>query len=246
MGCGLLLRRRLRLSACGVRLSPLEQGVPIEQQGASYLPRLWKAPQAADVGVDGTAVNAEQVGGFVGCYKPLDVHTQYDRLLVFPLSVIKGRVGRVNGDAEGALIVATKHCNKCGETKSVDQFHNDRKRKDGKYPYCRPCNNAQMVIWRAKYPDRSQMATRRGTLRKYGLTLADYERLLESQDGRCAICGTDDPGHTPGRLFDVDHDHDTSKVRGLLCQHCNMGLGQFADDPDRLMKAAKYLEEKRG
>ncbi|MBP5870856.1 hypothetical protein F3K34_13455 [Streptomyces sp. LBUM 1486] len=78
------------------------------------------------------------------------------------------------------------------------------------------------------------------------MTAWDYEQLLKRQNSRCAICGTNKPGHTPDRLFDIDHDHVTGKVRGLLCQHCNMGLGQFMDDLDRLRKAIKYLEESSG
>lgn len=226
--------------------SPVEQRLPIEQQRAADRRGLREPLQAPDIGVNGAAVDAEKVGRFVRCHKTLDVHTQYDRLSLFPLSGINGGVGRVGVDAAAAPKMREKHCNRCGETKPVDQFHNDKNRKDGKCPYCRPCNAAQMAKWRAEHPDRSKQAARRATLRKYGLTVEDYEKILKSQNGRCAICGTDDPGHTAGRLFDVDHDHDTARVRGLLCQHCNMGLGQFGDDLDRLRKAVKYLEESRG
>jgi hypothetical protein len=221
-----------------VRRSPLEQSLPIEQQGAPHLLGLWEALQAAHIGVHGTAVDAEQIGGFFGWHKALDVHTQYDRLPLFPLSMNNG--GQV--DAVGS----TKYCYDCDETKSVDQFPNSKSRKDGKYPYCRPCNTARMAKWVKENPEKSKLGTRRKTLKKYGLTLEVYEELLASQGGRCAICGTDKPGHTVGRMFDVDHDHETSKVRGLLCQHCNMGLGQFGDDLDRLREAVKYLEESGG
>lgn len=75
----------------------------------------------------------------------------------------------------------------------------------------------------------------------YGLRQDVYEAMLEQQDGACAICGTSDwPGkdHRPH----VDHDHVTKKVRGLLCDFCNRGLGIFRDDPARLRAAAAYLE----
>lgn len=75
----------------------------------------------------------------------------------------------------------------------------------------------------------------------YGLSQERYEALLAAQDGRCAICRTDDwPGkdHRPH----VDHCHETGRVRGLLCDFCNRGLGLFGDDPARLRAAADYLE----
>jgi hypothetical protein len=85
-------------------------------------------------------------------------------------------------------------------------------------------------------------ARRRWTLKKlYGMTQADYDALLVSQDGKCAICQTDSPGG-PGNKFHVDHDHATGRVRGLLCHHCNTGLGNLYDDPVRLRAALRYLE----
>jgi hypothetical protein len=127
----------------------------------------------------------------------------------------------------------------------IDHFPKNKHRKTGRYPYCRYCNREQVAKWRSENPDKARRAHRVAKLRKYGLTPEDYEVMLQSQDGRCAICGTDEPGHVENRLFDVDHDHVTGKVRGLLCQHCNMGMGQFGDDSDRLRKAADYLERTR-
>lgn len=76
--------------------------------------------------------------------------------------------------------------------------------------------------------------------RNYGITLADYDAMLAAQDGRCAICKTDVP-KGKGR-FSVDHDHVTGKVRALLCNTCNAGLGQFKDDPALVLEAAAYLQ----
>jgi hypothetical protein len=74
--------------------------------------------------------------------------------------------------------------------------------------------------------------------RKFGLTPTEYEAKLEAQGGGCALCGRE-PG--PGRQLDIDHDHKTGAVRGLICNTCNQGLGQFRDDPIRLAYAAAYL-----
>jgi hypothetical protein len=75
----------------------------------------------------------------------------------------------------------------------------------------------------------------------YGLSLADYNKLLEAQGGVCAICGK--PPHGKGiKDLDTDHNHTTGEVRKLLCRKCNHGLGSFDENPDRLRHAAEYLE----
>lgn len=73
--------------------------------------------------------------------------------------------------------------------------------------------------------------------RRYGLTQADYDTMLAEQGGVCWICGT-------GGKLHVDHDHDTGKVRGLLCPDCNVGLGYFKDSPVALRRAAAYLNRR--
>ena len=77
-------------------------------------------------------------------------------------------------------------------------------------------------------------------LRRYGLDEYDYEAMLKRQGGACAICGTADPG--AGREhFSVDHDHRTGRVRGLLCNSCNKGLGSLGDTADAVARALAYL-----
>jgi len=77
--------------------------------------------------------------------------------------------------------------------------------------------------------------------RTYGISLEKYDDLLKSQLGLCAICRTDNPGGKGD--FHVDHCHDTKKVRGLLCQSCNIGLGHFKDSIKFLESAIEYLRE---
>lgn len=85
---------------------------------------------------------------------------------------------------------------------------------------------------------------------KHGITGDQYEEMLRQQGGACAICGTTTPGGNGD--FHVDHDHNCcdvgvsekkcgSCIRGLLCSHCNVGLGHFRDDPNKLMAAVAYL-----
>ena len=74
----------------------------------------------------------------------------------------------------------------------------------------------------------------------YNITDDDYNKMLKSQNGRCAICGTN---KLTGRWksFAIDHNHITGKVRGLLCNECNRGIGYLKDDYKLLQKAVNYL-----
>lgn len=82
--------------------------------------------------------------------------------------------------------------------------------------------------------------------RKYGITVEQMEALRSKQGGVCAICGGQPKSVNAlsGKVtdFNVDHSHATDKVRGLLCSHCNRGIGLFQDSPDILRRAAAYLE----
>jgi hypothetical protein len=80
---------------------------------------------------------------------------------------------------------------------------------------------------------------------KYGVSIAEYERRVEAQGGRCAICFTDVPG-TKKQYWLVDHNHSTGQVRGLLCDNCNKGLGHFRDNPLFLASAIEYLKAEHG
>lgn len=84
----------------------------------------------------------------------------------------------------------------------------------------------------------SQLNSRMKSL--YGITLDKYRELLAGQNGCCAICGLDSESNTHGRLY-VDHCHVSGEYRGLLCNKCNSGIGKFADDAERLERAANYL-----
>jgi hypothetical protein len=82
-------------------------------------------------------------------------------------------------------------------------------------------------------------------LSEYGLGgISGYDALLAKQCGRCAICSV--LMSECVRRFAVDHNHDTEKVRGLLCFRCNAGIGKFNDDPELLKLAVAYLEAHDG
>jgi len=87
------------------------------------------------------------------------------------------------------------------------------------------------------YPDRVK---NRVLKYSYGITLEDYNEMLAIQNGVCAICNQ---SCTTGRRLCVDHDHKTGKVRGLLCNDCNSGIGKLKDSSEILKNAANYLDK---
>ncbi len=97
-------------------------------------------------------------------------------------------------------------------------------------------------------PEAGRRYARKQRLRKkYGLSLQDYDDMLASQQGKCAICGVElELMGRSRRAVCVDHDHDTGSVRELLCGACNKGLGSFQDDPTLLCRAAVYITVHKG
>ena len=77
-------------------------------------------------------------------------------------------------------------------------------------------------------------------LGRYGITEADYNRMLDQQDGRCAACK-----NAHRRRLQVDHCHESGRIRGLLCGNCNSALGHAKDDIIRLRNLIRYLQEQQ-
>jgi len=75
--------------------------------------------------------------------------------------------------------------------------------------------------------------------RKYGIRIEDKEAMWSAQEGICVIC----PEQIDVNTSHVDHNHETGKVRGLLCNRCNMGLGLFQDSFEILLSASEYLQK---
>jgi hypothetical protein len=88
--------------------------------------------------------------------------------------------------------------------------------------------------WRKRNPDYQK---NRDLQRQYGLSREDWQKMFDDQQGLCAICGD-----TMKRIV-VDHDHISDKVRGLLCNNCNLGIGLLQDDSRILESAFKYLKK---
>lgn len=126
-------------------------------------------------------------------------------------------------------------CADCRLEKPAEELPRHKSYRSGRAPRCKPCHNRR---------NRENIRRRWGSTRhyhlkqKYGLSAAEVEMLKASQGGICAVCSVRPAVH-------VDHDHETRRVRGILCELCNGFLGAFGDDPELLRAAIDYLERHR-
>ena len=121
-----------------------------------------------------------------------------------------------------------KECRKCKIEQEEENFHICKTGKKGQIyrkPDCKPCDNKRKA--------------EANMLKKFGMTPDDYNKMLEEQGHGCAICSTKEP-RGQGR-FHIDHCHSTGKIRGLLCAKCNVGLGQFDDNIEKMSSAIRYI-----
>jgi hypothetical protein len=79
----------------------------------------------------------------------------------------------------------------------------------------------------------------------FGITLGEYNVLLDSQNGKCVICGKEEIRQRNGKIkhLAVDHNHKTGKVRGLVCHDCNVALGYLKEDINTMKKMIEYIEK---
>lgn len=147
----------------------------------------------------------------------------------------------------------TKFCPKCKNNLETSLF-NRANRRDGYQTYCRNCHN---TMQREKYKNNPEeklkrqirqrkrqsvnpLAKKDAELKRlYNISIDDYLAMFKDQNMVCKVCKSE--CKTKNSLS-VDHDHNTGKVRGLLCNRCNRAIGMFEDNPDLLIKAAKYLQ----
>lgn len=103
---------------------------------------------------------------------------------------------------------------------------------------CKSCVTARFNERRTANPHHVARISRRTTIKaKYGITEGQFDQILKNQEGQCRICWTRlHPGNS-----NIDHDHKTGRVRGLLCFNCNVAIGHFRDSPILLERAAGYL-----
>ena len=116
----------------------------------------------------------------------------------------------------------------------------ERRNREQRLRYHNDDEYRRKKLERSKGRKKSWESTRKSTLSKYRITLTEYNELYAKQEGRCRLCGEERPDHGSGGLL-VDHDHETGRVRGLLCVRCNTRMAGV-DDPEWLEEAIKYRD----
>lgn len=127
-----------------------------------------------------------------------------------------------------------KVCSKCKVFRPLHEFGKQKDQRDGLRPNCKKCrslfyklNRERIKGQRKKHRDKIGWEGRRNNNLKasYGISLDDFNQLLEKQGYKCSLCHTDEPGHKYG--WHLDHDHETDGIRAILCYDCNLKLGHL-------------------
>ena len=137
-----------------------------------------------------------------------------------------------------------KECVTCGILKPLDDFHNNKNRRDGKVASCKPCAIHKTKQWQKDNPEKFATAQFKRRYSRYGLSVWQY-LFMKATQKVCKACG-DFPAE--GKTLVVDHDHaccpgETSCgecVRFLLCSNCNTAFGLLKEDPDRIQNLLNY------
>jgi uncharacterized protein YlaI len=131
-----------------------------------------------------------------------------------------------------------KLCNICKNTKLFSEFSKSNAPRGDGYQYtCRSCNTVQKQKWYKENKNKNRDTKYK---KKFGISLDEAINILALQGGKCAICETP---MEMGPKTHLDHNHETNKVRGFLCQKCNHGLGLFQDSEKFLKSAQDYLQK---
>lgn len=141
-----------------------------------------------------------------------------------------------------------KECIVCKEKLTLDHFWKQSASKTGTQSYCKTCQMERNNEYKRSEEYRKKQAEYReknretsvckALQRTYSITLDDYRTMLEEQGNVCKCCGLE---YTVKR-YHVDHCHETGKIRGLLCDSCNRGLGFFGDKSEGVYKGYLYLK----
>ena len=146
----------------------------------------------------------------------------------------------------------TKICTKCSEEKSLTEFNKKKDNKDNLSNRCRTCTNKYGREYYKNNPEKqreksklwhknNRERTKNNILKlKFGINLEEYRSILKKQNYCCNICGVNEKDLN--QSLSVDHCHTTGKIRGLLCNICNVSLGGFKDSKKILQKAMDHLD----
>jgi len=134
-----------------------------------------------------------------------------------------------------------KKCSNCKIEKPLSEFNLRFKNSDERQSRCKECGNKLALEKYHANKDKYNEGKRNSTLlRRYGITEKQYYEIFDKQNGKCKLCGKDKPRNKAKHLI-VDHCHKTNKVRGLLCNDCNVLLGKLKDDIDFIERIKQYL-----
>lgn len=134
-----------------------------------------------------------------------------------------------------------KLCKSCDIYKPIERFEFHWKKsgkKESRRAVCKDCRNRRKKFLDSRH---GLGLHARNIKRLYNITPSQYHAIRCSQDSLCAICRKPNPTN---RRFAIDHCHQTGIVRGLLCDKCNRGLGQFNDNPELIQAAFIYLMDR--
>jgi hypothetical protein len=135
-----------------------------------------------------------------------------------------------------------KICSNCVQEKPLVEFNLRSKNSDARQSMCKVCESEKA---RERYLGKRKERIKKQRIvnisNKYGVTIQDYNEMFESQNGCCAICDSHEIGRKGAKYFNIDHCHNSGKVRGLLCHNCNIILGKIDDSKDWLNRAIEYL-----
>lgn len=139
-----------------------------------------------------------------------------------------------------------KTCPVCKERKPLWGFSKNKRVACGLCSYCKECNKKECKQYRKSNPIITSHKERIGWLRRtYNITLEEYQKIFDAQNGVCYICKQPETCRAKNGIKNlaVDHCHKTGKVRGLLCTNCNKTLGNVKDNIGLLQKMVAYLKE---
>jgi hypothetical protein len=139
-----------------------------------------------------------------------------------------------------------KKCPMCGTYLPYSDFFFDNNTCDKLSGLCKKCKSLYTNKWVKDHVDNRNMTFLKSHLKiKFNMTLDDYFNLLNNQNGKCAICGSEKSQTVLSHRLYLDHDHTTNKVRGLLCQKCNTLLGYARESIEILLSAVEYLRKNK-
>lgn len=153
--------------------------------------------------------------------------------------MIMGKVCPIHPELNG-LRHNGRNCPECVKATKADYITKNREKIAAKSKAYREKNAERIKQIQKEWADNNGDYIRNMNLRRTGFTLKLVEECIEMQGGKCAICSVE-LRSLPRKQVHADHCHGTTQARGVLCHHCNTGLGAFRDDPKRLLRAIEYL-----